>query len=71
MKTQHAIELAGNAKALAELLEITPSAISQWDEDVPEPRVWQLRVLRPKWFEGEWDGVERRKTPRQDKAGAQ
>lgn len=50
MKTQTAIELAGNAAALAELLEITPSAVSQWGDDVPGPRVWQLRVLKPAWF---------------------
>ncbi len=50
MKTQDAINLAGNAKALADLLDITSSAISQWDEDVPEGRRWQLQVLRPQWF---------------------
>jgi predicted transcriptional regulator len=53
MKTERAIELAGNAKALADLLGITPSAISQWDENVPETRIWQLRVLRPEWFKEE------------------
>lgn len=51
MKTQDAINLAGNAKALADLLDITNSAISQWGEDVPEGRRWQLQVLRPQWFE--------------------
>jgi len=50
MKTQTAIDLAGSASALAELLGITQSAISQWGEDIPQARVWQLRVLRPKWF---------------------
>jgi len=50
MKTQTAIALAGSATALAELLGITPSAISQWGEDVPQARLWQLRVIRPKWF---------------------
>lgn len=49
MKTQQAIELAGSSSALAKLLQITPSAISQWGENVPESRVWQLRVLRPEW----------------------
>lgn len=53
MKTAQAIKQAGSAKALAELLDITPSAISQWGEDVPQPRVWQLRVLRPQWFADE------------------
>ena len=50
MKTQDAIDRMGSAKALGDLLEITASAISQWGEDVPETRVWQLRVLRPEWF---------------------
>lgn len=50
MKTQTAIDLAGNAAALAVLLDITPSAVSQWGENVPEARVWQLRTLKPAWF---------------------
>lgn len=50
MKTQDAIDRMGSAKALADLLGITPSAISQWGENVPETRIWQLRVLRPEWF---------------------
>lgn len=54
MKTAKAIELAGSRQALADLLDaITLSAISQWGEDVPEARVWQLRVLRPEWFADE------------------
>jgi hypothetical protein len=24
---------------------VTPSAVSQWDEELPEGRVWQLTVL--------------------------
>lgn len=51
MKTEKAIELAGTPKALADLLGITQSAVSQWGEDIPEPREWQLKVLRPAWFE--------------------
>jgi len=50
MKTETAINLAGSATKLAALLGITPSAVSQWEETVPEPRYWQLRILRPKWF---------------------
>lgn len=53
MKTQHAIELAGGAKALADLLDITASAVSQWGDELPDSRVWQLRVIRPEWFEHE------------------
>lgn len=51
MNTQHAIKQAGSATALASLLGITPAAISQWGEQVPQQRQWQLRVLRPEWFE--------------------
>lgn len=50
MKTQQAIDLAGNAASLARLLGITPSAITQWGENVPEKRVWQMRLLKPNWF---------------------
>jgi hypothetical protein len=51
MKTAEAVRRAGSVKALADLLGITSGAISQWDEELPEARVWQLRVLRPEWFE--------------------
>lgn len=50
MKTKQAIERAGTATALAQILGISPGAVSQWGEDVPDRRVWQLRVLRPEWF---------------------
>lgn len=50
MKTQIAIELAGGTTALADIVGITPGAVSQWGEDLPEGRVWQLKVLRPEWF---------------------
>ena len=50
MKKQEAIERAGSPKALADLLGISQSAISQWGEEVPDARVWQLKALRPGWF---------------------
>lgn len=52
MKTQAAVKLAGSHKALADILEITPSAVSQWGQEIPDSRVWQLKVLRPGWFDG-------------------
>jgi hypothetical protein len=52
MKTDTAIQLAGGAKALAEILEVTPSAISQWGKEIPKAREWQLRVVKPEWFGG-------------------
>lgn len=51
MEKQHAIDKAGSVKALADLFGITPAAISQWGDKVPEGREWQLRVIKPEWFE--------------------
>lgn len=45
MKTDKAIEHAGSPKALADLLGITPSAISQWGDEVPPGRQIQLERL--------------------------
>lgn len=50
MKKSDAIMKAGSVKALAELLCITQAAISMWGDEVPNARVWQLKVLRPEWF---------------------
>jgi hypothetical protein len=50
MEKQKAVQLAGSAKALAELLGVSQSAVSQWSEELPQQRVWQLMVLRPEWF---------------------
>lgn len=45
MKTEFAIKAFGSSVALAKALGITPSAISQWGEDVPRLRVYELREL--------------------------
>ena len=50
MKKKDALRLAGSCTALAKLLGISQPAISQWRENVPVARLWQLRVLRPEWF---------------------
>jgi len=50
MKTETAIHLAGGTTALASLLGITPGAVSQWGEEIPDAREWQLRVIQPAWF---------------------
>lgn len=50
MKTSHAIAWAGGTVKLAAIFEITHSAISQWGEEVPRPRQFELRFKRPKWF---------------------
>ena len=53
MKTDHAIQLAGSAAALAKLLGITPSAISQWGAEVPPLRAYELKELKPEWFQAQ------------------
>jgi predicted transcriptional regulator len=50
MSKEHFITLAGSQRKLAELLGITQAAVAQWKE-VPQARVWQLKLLRPQWFE--------------------
>lgn len=50
MKKQDAIDLAGSPTALARLLGITAGAITQWGDDVPDARIWQLKVVKPLWF---------------------
>jgi predicted transcriptional regulator len=49
MTKQELIKKATSRKALAELLGISLSAISQWKK-VPQARLWQLKNLRPEWF---------------------
>jgi predicted transcriptional regulator len=50
MEKQKAIKLAGSQCELAKMLGISQPAISRWKIDVPKARVWQLKLLRPKWF---------------------
>lgn len=40
-----AIAWAGSQALLADRLGVTPSAVSQWGDQLPEGRVWQLVVL--------------------------
>lgn len=39
-----AVTWAGSAAELARRLDVSPSAVTQWDE-IPDGRLWQLRVL--------------------------
>ena len=45
MKTQDAVERYGSKKALAEKLGISPQAISQWGDDMPELQALKLEKL--------------------------
>jgi DNA-binding transcriptional regulator YdaS (Cro superfamily) len=44
-----AIKLAGSQVELARILDITKGAVWQWKK-IPKVRLFQLKVLRPKWF---------------------
>jgi DNA-binding XRE family transcriptional regulator len=47
---QQAIQLAGSQSKLAKLLGISRGAVFLW-EAIPQARIWQLKLLRPEWFE--------------------
>jgi len=47
---QQAIQLAGSQSKLAKLLGISRGAVWLW-ETIPQARIWQLKLLRPEWFE--------------------
>jgi len=50
MTKTDAITRAGSATALAKILGISVPAISQWKDDIPQARLWQLKALKPEWF---------------------
>jgi predicted transcriptional regulator len=49
MTKQELLAKVRNQTELAQLLGINQSAISQWKE-IPKARLWQLKLLKPKWF---------------------
>ena len=57
MKSKQAIKLAGSVIKLATLLGISRMAVYQWGEDVPQARLWQLKVIKPEWFANETESV--------------
>jgi len=50
MDKQTAITLAGSQSELAKILGITRAAVNHW-KTIPKLRIYQLRELRPEWFE--------------------
>ena len=46
MKTSDVVRVFGSQKAIARLLGITPAAISQWGEEVPDLRQFQIKQKR-------------------------
>lgn len=53
MKTQEAISHAGSSAALAELIGVTPAAITQWGEYPPDGRQLQIEKLTRKALKAE------------------
>jgi predicted transcriptional regulator len=49
MTKQDLIKLAGSQRELAKLLGISQPAVSSWKQ-VPQARIWQLKVIKPEWF---------------------
>jgi DNA-binding transcriptional regulator YdaS (Cro superfamily) len=70
MKTEQAIAYAGGRQALADLLDITQSAISQWEGEVPPARQLQLEKLSDGTFKADPDCLERMLDPQKKKAAA-
>jgi hypothetical protein len=64
MKTQAAIEWAETVTALAEKLDITPGAISQWGEYPPDARQLQLQKISKGKLKAERGCRERLLAPR-------
>lgn len=50
MTKSDAIRLAGSASKLADILNISPQAVSKWGDDIPPLQVYKLKERRPKWF---------------------
>ena len=44
------IQLAGSQQKLADILGISQAAVAQWKQ-VPKLRIYQLKVMRPEWFQ--------------------
>ena len=51
MDKQYFVKLAGSQRKLADLLGIKQPAVGAWKQ-VPKARIWQLKLLKPEWFEG-------------------
>lgn len=47
---EQAIKLAGSQAKLANILDISRGAVWKW-KAIPELRMYQLRVMRPEWFQ--------------------
>jgi hypothetical protein len=71
MDTKEAINLAGSPSILAKILNVSPSAVTQWRDTLPDLRVVQLYALRPEWFKGKPVPSVRRKAGKKRKPAAE
>ena len=52
MDINKAIALAGTQSKLARILGVSRAVVHSWTKrKLPDMRVWQLKVLRPDWFD--------------------
>jgi transcriptional regulator with XRE-family HTH domain len=52
MEIKEIITKAGSQSELARLLGVSRGAVWLWTRDgLPKSRVWQLKLMRPEWFE--------------------
>ena len=48
MKTSEGVKFFGNKLAMAKALGLSRAAISQWGDNIPELRAFQIKVLMEK-----------------------
>ena len=59
MDKHRAIALAGSARKLAAILEISPQAVSKWpDGHIPELQRYRLKEKKPRWFRAQKPAIE-------------
>lgn len=56
MKAKTYIKLAGGTRRLGQLFKppVTRQAVQQWKKKMPMLRIYQLRDIRPDWFDPAW-----------------
>jgi len=47
-----AIELAGSQSELARILDTSRAVVHSWTKrGIPKMRIWQLKMVKPEWFD--------------------
>ena len=58
MTKQDLYALTGGPSAAARIFNITPSAVSQWPDPIPEARLFELKGRRPDLFQAGGEGAQ-------------